>query len=192
MNTIFKPGVKPINRALVKIGKTRRSIPNRAQVKANIYLANQEDAERKFNEWKSGQLPEAAFKVIVWGVGPIRRADARIGNLSIGPMGRIRTYGADAKLTLVDIDRKKSPTLERIRRVSRVIGVSVDWACIARSSSGRWHLIVRWKERFSDMERIAVQLMLGSDWKREMHGFYRLRSGTKSKRWNFLFSEKLK
>lgn len=111
-------------------------------------------------------------------------------SLTLGRMGRVKMY-ANPSVTMCDIDRKKVPTLQRVYRLARILGVRIDYVRFDASHSGKWHLIVRWKARFSKLEIIAIQAMLGSDWKREMFNLYRVRSGVRSRRWNFLFEEKL-
>lgn len=110
--------------------------------------------------------------------------------LQLGRMGRVKRYGTP-DVSLCDIDTARCPTLERVFRLARVLGVGIVWIRLDRSHSGRWHLLVKWRARFSKLEMIAIQAILGSDFKREAFNLYRVRSGVRSRRWNFLFESKL-
>lgn len=166
----------------------------RAQVRyrGNAKLESQKELEQKFRKWQAGNLPanEGTFSILVWGKGRHRNPKS-VRRLKLGQFGQVKIYG-DRYTTLSDIDRKKPPTLERVFRVSHVVGLGVSWVRIDRSSSERWHLVIRWRRAMSRSQIVALQLLMGSDWRREMFNFYRVLSGIRSRRWNFLFEEKLK
>ena len=54
-----------------------------------------------------------------------------------------------------------------------VSGVQADW----RSKSGNYHILVDLPAKTSTTERLALQAMLGSDWKREMLNLRRYQDG---------------
>lgn len=166
----------------------RRSTGNmrltRAQAQYRGPLADQREARAQF------QAKREKFQVLAWGKQKSKKAVAANDGLQLGRMGRVKRY-ANPSETLCDIDSARAPGLGRVFRLARVLGVSVAWIRLDKSHSGRWHLIVRWRARFSKLELIAMQAILGSDPKREMFNLYRVRSGVRSRRWNFLFESKL-
>lgn len=164
-------------------GNMKRTRPlrvTRAQAQYKGKLPDQREAAAQF------QSKPERFRLLAWGKGK-RSGDAP---LQLGRMGRVKRY-ASADVSLCDIDTVRAPRLEKVFRLAHVLGVGVRWVRLDRSHSGRWHLLVCWRARFSKLELIAIQAILGSDYKREAFNLYRVRSGVRSRRWNFLFDEKL-
>lgn len=110
---------------------------------------------------------------------------------AVGCPGIVHRYHVPG-VTLCDYDYKRSPSLARVFLVSQITGVGVRNIELVKTARG-WHLIVFWKRRWDNWQTLAIQAMLGSDWKREALGLSRL-LGTRSpsRHWNLLFSEKLK
>jgi hypothetical protein len=154
----------------------------RAQAQYKGKLADQREARAQF------ETQRKKFRVLAW--GKQNRSAAQSENLKLGRMGRVKRY-ASSNVTLCDMDSQRAPTLERAFRIARILGIRIRWVRLDRSHSGRWHMLIEWAARFSKLETIALQAMLGSDYKRELFNLYRVRSGVKSRRWNFLFESKL-
>ena len=54
-----------------------------------------------------------------------------------------------------------------------------------RSKGGNVHVMLNTDAFLEDLEVLALQAILGSDWKRELHNLCRIRRGQKN--WNILF-----
>lgn len=113
--------------------------------------------------------------------------------------GIVETYGGQSDL-LLDCD-ESSPRaamlmLCNVLRVCRFIGVRCRHAHATRSRRG-WHLRIILNRKFSDVERVALQILSGSDPAREMYNLIRVFSLAAhpdahfGARWNVLFSRKL-
>lgn len=102
-----------------------------------------------------------------------------------------------ARQLLVDLDYRRLPRLNPILARIRRIGAQVRWASVNRSRNG-WHLAIGLNRSYGRAERIAMQLLCGSDFGRETHNLRRHLSIERSdpgKFWkdraNIFFSEKL-
>lgn len=91
----------------------------------------------------------------------------------------------------IDLDRKKIPkslfeTIDYLKYFYTVLGTY-----IYKSPSGNHHIVIELQEEITDYELILIQLLCGSDKKREWFNYKRIKSGLKMKDWNLLFSKKL-
>lgn len=86
----------------------------------------------------------------------------------------------------VDIDRKRVPrwTWETARMLDLAL------ARAERSKNKGWHLWFKSPRKLSDVETILIQLLLGSDRKRELYNYMRVKNGARLDDWNLLFDEK--
>jgi hypothetical protein len=82
------------------------------------------------------------------------------------------------------------PPMWRVWRIARQLGIKPLWVEDRRTKNG-WHRTIEWDRAFAPMETIVLQLLMGSDRNREAFNFQRALTGTRSKRWNLLFSYKL-
>jgi len=73
-----------------------------------------------------------------------------------------------SRTLLIDIDSKESDRLSipAINSIARIIGLSIETTCYVKTRRG-WHLIIVCAEKFSELERISLQSILGDD---EMRG----------------------
>jgi hypothetical protein len=127
--------------------------------------------------WESAEL-------VVW------RGQQHGGKVKFtGNAGRVKLIW-NPHLVLVDWDFKACPSYLRIANVLRNVGLNPEWIRWDRTARG-WHIIVRLRERLDRGTCVAVQLLLGSDRKREAFNLCRALSGNKSLRWNLLFEVKL-
>jgi hypothetical protein len=81
---------------------------------------------------------------------------------------------------------------------SRIIGLRVNFIRYDRTRRG-WHIVIRLERRkrknggFTPLEKVALQAVFGSDARREALNLMRVINGNgKDKRWNILYSRKLK
>ena len=73
----------------------------------------------------------------------------------------------------VDIDTAGSvPCIPWLHSVCRVIGLSPRCICYHRTRRG-WHIIIVFRERFTELERICLQSILGDDSMRASLNFMR-------------------
>lgn len=97
-------------------------------------------------------------------------------------------------VVLCDYDTPTAPKLTRIYRLAGQLHLRPHWIEYNRTEHG-WHVIVWWDRKLSPGETVAIQLLMGSDPKRERFNLARLLSdesdGRNSHRWNLLFSRKL-
>lgn len=100
----------------------------------------------------------------------------------------------------IDVDRQGTTQVSRrTRTIARILRLSIVWICYRRTRRG-WHLIVRLHDRTQLAERIAIQILCGSDRFRETLNLMRLRSirtqQIRSRFWrgraNILYAEKLR
>jgi len=109
----------------------------------------------------------------------------------VGNAGIVKQYHK-AGTTLTDHDTRKAPSLALIWRIARLCGIKPLLVRMDRTRRG-WHCVIVWNRRFNPMETIALQCALGSDLRRETYNLARVFSGkARNKRWNLLFSEKVK
>jgi len=116
---------------------------------------------------------------------------------SFRKFGRIKEY-AHPRRTLIDIDGGRkllSETMYRIPRVARVVHIKPQWIRVDRTQHG-WHVVIHWNRSLNNWSILALQAILGSDWRREAMNWDRLQAERKDrfslKRWNILYEEKLK
>lgn len=95
-----------------------------------------------------------------------------------------------------DFDTGASPPRyeQRLNHLAHHTGLRPIWQELDRTRHG-WHLIVKWNRRLQPAEIIAIQAILGSDYKREIHNLMRAMSGgvrsiLGAERWNLLYSSK--
>lgn len=98
----------------------------------------------------------------------------------------------------VDYDTPRMPArlVGRIGHCTAAAGLRVEWWSLYRTVKG-WHLEVECVGRLQPFGIVAVQAMLGSDWKREAFNIGRvrgLRTANPAARdgWNVLFRRKIR
>lgn len=143
----------------------------------------------------TGKTPSGVrFKATLWGE-PSQRRHVRkalecrtLSNLCPGVVSH---YAAD-NMTLCDYDEPEPPKLETVWKVAQSLGIE-PLAVEYQASKRGWHLAITWNRTFTPGETVALQLLLGSDPKREQFNLQRIfaTNGKPSKRWNILFSRKL-
>jgi hypothetical protein len=71
-------------------------------------------------------------------------------------------------LLMCDYDRPTLPRdwWKRVQIVLRHQRVTVSWVRVDRTTNG-WHVVIACNARMSMMRVVALQAVLGSDWKRE-------------------------
>lgn len=120
----------------------------------------------------------------------VRRRLKRRGKHYTGVPGIVKEYAA-ASVTLCDYDSVNAPSLPAMMETARVLRLKPKWARYDRTARG-WHVIIRWNRDLTPGETVALQLLLGSDPKRERFNLGRiLAGGGANSRWNLLFSRKL-
>lgn len=104
---------------------------------------------------------------------------------------------ASATSLYIDVDRAVPPKFSDLVSTLRAVGVRPVWTCYRRSARG-WHVIIKSRYRILPGEQIALQVLLGSDRKRETLNIMRLLSIRQNgasafwrKRWNILYRYKL-
>lgn len=104
---------------------------------------------------------------------------------------------ASATSLYIDVDRAVPPKFSDLVSTLRAVGMRPVWTCYRRSARG-WHIIVKMRYRIFPGEQIALQVLLGSDRRRETLNIMRLLSIRKHganafwrKRWNILYRYKL-
>jgi|SRR4030042_90152 len=117
-------------------------------------------------------------------------------NLRFGRWGRVKEWSS-SHTTLLDFDGGRSLLRDfwrRFHKTCRVIGNSPEWYRYDRTRHG-WHVVIYWRNPMSPWMILALQAILGSDWRRESMNFARLSSNRKDrfsmKRWNILYAEKI-
>ena len=109
---------------------------------------------------------------------------------------------AKRNLAYLDFDFKRpaqeSPRINPLFVVSRLVGVIPESFCYERTRRG-WHIIIHLRENLAPAELVALQACLGSDRRREALNLMRVlgmkRYGVTDfwkRRWNILYSEKLR
>jgi len=154
------------------------------------YPPKASDVHEARRRWLKG-LPTPGVKItaIAWTRRPAdTRQAARRGY--IGRAGRVKFYAAPNR-TLCDYDNSRGPTLLHVWRIARMLDIRPQFVRLDRTRRG-WHLIIEWRRRFTPVEIVAIQCVLGSDRQREAFGLARVFSGKASnKRWNILFERKV-
>ena len=120
-----------------------------------------------------------------------------VSRLSFQRWGRVKEK-AHAHKSLIDFDeglRSLREFWKRFRKVCRVIGNRPVWFRYDKTRHG-WHVVIWWRYAMQPWEHLALQAILGSDWRREAMNFARLAAGRSDRfsmeRWNILYQEKLK
>lgn len=103
--------------------------------------------------------------------------------------GLIKVRG-DRWTALIDIDQERPPQLARLWRVLGRVELRPRYIRYDRTARG-WHVLIGLPRRLTSGELVALQVLLGSDPKRERFNLYRVLSGARPRDWNLLFSEKL-
>lgn len=98
-------------------------------------------------------------------------------------------------LICIDIDEKKNAHLIgdsfrfKTEFISSITGIPLKFLDCKETTKGL-HVKLLTTENISDTELVLLQALLGSDWKREVFNWQRVRQGAKMSEWNFLFSKK--
>lgn len=107
------------------------------------------------------------------------------------------TAGSQGSQALCDFDFSFSPRLSRVWATLRIVGIKPKYVRLDRSRRG-WHLVVALNFRLRPAELTCLQLLFGSDRRRETLNLMRviaIRRGKLGKfwqdRWNLLFERKL-
>lgn len=116
---------------------------------------------------------------------------------------RVRQLGADRRhrpgkverlaepnVTMCDYDGPELPQLWQVWKLGRQLGAAPIGVQDRKTAHG-WHRVIVWSRNFKPAETIAIQLLLGSDREREAFNLKRAMTGTRSDRWNLLFTYKL-
>ena len=98
------------------------------------------------------------------------------------------------KLIKIDIDKPRISThdVNKILKVKSILGLDINSVKIEKSHSGNYHITFEVQNNLNDFEIVAIQAMMGSDYKRECYNLLRVASGKfKNKEWNILFKKKI-
>lgn len=111
--------------------------------------------------------------------------------------GVVKQLATDDQVIMCDYDRRRDfPRVPVMRAIVNRLGLRLLWFRQDRTRRG-YHLVARFADRFSKMERVALQLLFGSDINREGLNFMRARSLRSypsrfwEHRWNLLFERKI-
>jgi len=143
----------------------------------------------------TGRSPKGVtIEPIVWAAGTMTAQQIRqainAGNPRYGAVGLVKTYNRP-DYTLCDYDTRQAPSLHLFFRFARMSGLKPLVVEYDRTKRG-WHVLIRWNRILKPMEQVAIQAVLGSDFKREMYNLARVLSGKAGNpRWNLLFESKL-
>ena len=77
---------------------------------------------------------------------------------------------------------------KRLRIVESILNINFDDCIFEESKGGNTHVTIYVSEDFSDLEVLAIQAILGSDYIREAFNFTRIKAGQKN--WDILFDGK--
>jgi hypothetical protein len=117
--------------------------------------------------------------------------------LTFGRIGKVE-HVTDLYCAYLDFDRISVPLLQPIFAVCHIVGVRPMWIESRRTARG-WHIRIMFRDRFEPAELVAFQAACGSDPRREALNLMRVlcirRCGASPfwrKRWNLLYSEKLR
>lgn len=98
--------------------------------------------------------------------------------------------GKKNNVVKLDMDGWFLPNIQaRLDTVKHLTQLETKDTRFKKTKNG-FHVYLYFKENLSDWQVLALQAILGSDWKREAINFRRLRQGS-LKNWNVLFSEKI-
>jgi len=92
----------------------------------------------------------------------------------------------------IDIDKKdKREFMERFTAFYRYFKAEVISYDVKETRKG-YHirLIINFPFEYDDVDVVFMQLLLGSDWKRELLNYFRVKNGIS--RWNVLFNKKFR
>lgn len=90
----------------------------------------------------------------------------------------------------IDYDTHKK-TFNRINNVIYFLRLDVYDCKVQRTKRG-WHVELYIKNKVNDWELVILQLLMQSDYKREMFNLLRVHSGKfKNQSWNVLFKKKV-
>jgi len=120
--------------------------------------------------------------------------------------GKIKEY-ARTNRTYTDIDERTAVPLKRIWWISRVLGVKPKWIRYDSTKHG-WHIVIEWPAgtfrtrcpscshtHYDSFAVLALQAIIGSDFRREALNFMRLMSLRRDRyamaHWNILYEKKL-
>ena len=81
-----------------------------------------------------------------------------------------------------------SKFLRRMTVVESILKCDLSWFNVEESKGGNVHVFIATETVFSDLEVLAIQAILGSDYVREAFNFTRIKAGQKN--WNILFDGK--
>lgn len=98
----------------------------------------------------------------------------------------------DAEI-LLDIDRKRISTrefAERMQFISAFMGIEFKRLRIYETRRGLHVYLWCGDKKPSPQEAVIIQLALGSDYRREIFNWLRVKDDTKGARWNILFQGK--
>lgn len=109
----------------------------------------------------------------------------------------MKEFADDARVIMCDYDRPKDfPPVPVMRAIVNRQGLTLLGFRQDRTRRG-FHLVAWFRESFTKMERVCLQLLFGSDPNREGLNFKRARSLNRypsrawERRWNLLFERKL-
>jgi hypothetical protein len=94
---------------------------------------------------------------------------------------------------LLDFDGPLPADIDwRLMEVCRCLGLRARWCRVGASRRG-WHIVLAVSARLSPPVIVALQAILGSDWRREMFNLYRVRRlrrvpASWRDKWNVLYS----
>lgn len=91
-------------------------------------------------------------------------------------------------ILMLDIDKAPIP-YERISKVLSMLDLQpITWLVDVKSTTNGWHIIVPISNQLTDLEVVLVQVLMGSDYKRELFNTMRVKQNIKE--WNVLFNTK--
>lgn len=113
-------------------------------------------------------------------------------SINFDTFGKVKEF-AKPNESYLDIDAARAPKLSGINSLAHILGVVPLFVRCDRTRRG-WHIVIRWSRKFQPIEHVAIQAILGSDYRRETLNLMRVLSGPRgagTKRWNLLYSGKL-
>lgn len=95
-------------------------------------------------------------------------------------------------LIKLDIDRKVYSGSSRIFAVCSLLNLKIISSRMLRSQNGNFHWIIELEQSLNPIQTVAIQALMGSDWKRECFNLLRAnqlkdKSSTVKNHWNVLF-----
>lgn len=121
----------------------------------------------------------------------VRRILHAQGRVFFGCPGIVAAYW-ESSMTMCDYDTPQAPPAGRWFELSRLLGLPLMFLEYRKTRRG-WHVMAGWPRAFKPAEAIAMQLLLGSDPRREGFNLARVMGpdGGRNPRWNLLFSRKV-